>query len=156
MNSIRNFESKGRKKDASKRVRIDITQIPSEGSTQILECLVKDLSLDLEEVEFTEPIQVIAQLKREVNFVRAEGEVKGNLRLRCSRCLEDFIRDFSYGLNLLFSVKKEDTFIDITENLREEIILNHPFKVLCKSDCKGLCPLCGQNLNKGRCNCGTT
>lgn len=137
-------------------VKIDITQIPPEGITKTLECLAADLSLDLEEAKFTKPIQVITRLKREINFVRAEGEIKGNLRLSCSRCLEDFMRDFSYGLSLLFSVKKEDTFIDITENLREEIILNHPFKVLCKSDCKGLCPLCGQNLNKGRCNCGTT
>ncbi len=137
-------------------VKIDITQIPPEGIIKTLECSVDDLSLDLEEARFTNPIQVTTQLKREINFVRIEGEVKGNLELRCSRCLEDFTKDFSYGLNLLFSVKREDAFIDITENLREEIILNHPFKVLCKSDCKGLCSLCGQNLNKGRCSCGTT
>jgi len=153
VNPLRNFDKKSSKKVISNGVKIDITQIPPEGATKTLKCLPSDLSFDSEEIEFTQPIQINAQLKREMSLVQVKGDVIINLKLKCSRCLEDFIKDFSYNLNLEFPVKKEDVFIDIAEDLRSEIILNHPFKILCKPDCKGLCLACGMNLNKGACNC---
>ena len=145
-----------------KPLRIDITQIPLEGSTKDLEYSICDLSI--KDIEFTKPIQVKFLLKREINPVRngtsnglnlihLKGKISGNLNLHCSRCLEDFKKDFRYNLNLEFPVRREQAFIDITEAFRQEIILNQPFKILCSIDCKGLCPVCGANLNKGRCNC---
>ncbi len=43
--------------------------------------------------------------------------------------------------------------IDLSEFLKEQIVLSLPYKLLCKEDCKGLCPKCGTNLNIEKCNC---
>ncbi|MCR5426449.1 MAG: DUF177 domain-containing protein [Lachnospiraceae bacterium] len=45
--------------------------------------------------------------------------------------------------------------IDTDALLRNEISLNWPVKILCREDCKGLCPVCGRNLNEGDCGCDT-
>ena len=37
----------------------------------------------------------------------------------------------------------------------DEILLNWPMKILCRPDCKGVCPVCGKNLNDGECGCDT-
>ena len=46
-----------------------------------------------------------------------------------------------------------EDFVDLTANMREDIILELPQRVLCAEDCKGLCPHCGKDLNKGPCRC---
>jgi uncharacterized protein len=137
-------------------IKIDITHIPSQGCIETIECQKSQLFLDSEEILSNRPIQVILQLKRGIGYIQVKGEIKVNLKLNCSRCLEDFTKDFSYNLDLNFPVREDQLFLDITEDLRQEIILNRPFKILCRPDCKGLCPVCGSNLNKGVCSCGIT
>lgn len=44
--------------------------------------------------------------------------------------------------------------IDLTEGLRQSVILSLPSKLLCRGNCRGLCPRCGRDLNKGDCDCG--
>ena len=39
--------------------------------------------------------------------------------------------------------------------VRDTLLVAEPLRELCKSDCKGLCPVCGQNLNEGQCDCDT-
>lgn len=43
--------------------------------------------------------------------------------------------------------------LDLEELLREELQLSWPSKVLCSEECKGICSVCGQNLNEGDCEC---
>lgn len=43
--------------------------------------------------------------------------------------------------------------IDLAIGIREAIILSQPIMQICKDDCKGLCPVCGKNLNTGSCSC---
>ncbi len=43
--------------------------------------------------------------------------------------------------------------LDITEDIRDMVILSLPMKPLCSDTCKGLCPKCGTNLNEEKCNC---
>ena len=47
----------------------------------------------------------------------------------------------------------EDMQLDLDELVRSEVILHMPMKHLCKPDCRGICPVCGQNLNEGDCGC---
>ncbi|MBR1859940.1 MAG: DUF177 domain-containing protein [Selenomonadaceae bacterium] len=47
----------------------------------------------------------------------------------------------------------DDGFIDIAEMIRDTVMAAQPIKNLCKEDCKGLCPICGANLNENECNC---
>lgn len=54
--------------------------------------------------------------------------------------------------------EEEDTFLkedqlDVDRLIYDEILVNWPAKVLCKDDCRGICPKCGQNLNQRDCGC---
>ena len=46
--------------------------------------------------------------------------------------------------------------LDVDKLVYAEILVNWPMRVLCKDDCKGICKVCGMNLNKGACNCQRT
>lgn len=99
------------------------------------------------------------------NKVHINGEVSISLEMPCDRCLEPTTQ------NIVFSFEKDIDFdedtsedmddrsyidgktIDIDGMLYSEILMNLPTKVLCNEECKGICRVCGKNLNKGDCGC---
>jgi uncharacterized protein len=119
--------------------------------------LAKDLTVDLLEgtVEFT----------RTNEGIFAEGSFCTRIQVECVRCLETFAQPLAFRLEerFLFSsaLSKggpvfpilEGGFIDLSEPLREHILLAMPMRPLCRPDCRGLCSQCGQNLNEGTCDC---
>ena len=56
--------------------------------------------------------------------------------------------------DLVLLADAEEGAYDILPRVREAVILELPMRFLCSEDCKGLCPLCGANLNRGPCACG--
>ncbi len=87
------------------------------------------------------------------------------LHAECVRCLTDF----QLGLNIDFTelyafsqksvtesglILPEDAHINLYPIIREYMLLDIPIKPLCSPDCKGLCPICGENLNENPCNHG--
>lgn len=79
------------------------------------------------------------------------GSVNGGFRLNCSRCLTSFISSFEQDLESVFP--KTTVELDAGEEIRQDIVLAVPEKPVCKPDCKGLCPICGINLNTNSCKC---
>ena len=90
------------------------------------------------------------------------------VKLECTRCLEPFTlpleRDmeevfYPEGLRGKVSEKDEvvsyftDDTLDLGESIRENLQLALPMKRLCQEHCRGLCPVCGHNLNEGECGC---
>ena len=93
----------------------------------------------------------------------------------CARCLEPVIEDVNRSFDLFYAplpkgakpkedrLKDDDTEIAFFEGdglfladvLREQVLLALPLKVICQSDCRGLCPNCGANLNHEECRCET-
>ena len=84
----------------------------------------------------------------------------------CRRCLVPVSLPVTAEIGALFSegadaeddpdcypVSPDASVIDLTPAVREELALAAPAFLLCREDCKGLCPRCGQNLNTGPCNC---
>lgn len=134
-------------------MKINIEQIPESG-LELKESLTPgDLDLDRPDIKFTEPIDISCQASKGIATVSLNLRISAIMHLTCGRCLEEFSTGVSRQLKL--DLPLEDTKeIDITDNLREEIILGFPLKPLCLANCRGLCPDCGQNLNKGRCKCG--
>jgi len=84
----------------------------------------------------------------------------------CRRCLVPVVRPFTAKVDVLFSEDQEsddpsvyvippDTkMLDLSPAVREELILAAPDYVLCRDDCRGLCPRCGKDLNERPCDCG--
>lgn len=84
--------------------------------------------------------------------------VRGTLRtvilVQCSRCSVFTPRDIvDEGFEVVKKVSETEEYVDLTEDMRESIILAFPSYPVCSSGCKGLCAQCGANLNDGPCDC---
>ncbi len=97
------------------------------------------------------------------------GEMELTVLLRCDRCLKDvpytFSLKFSNGVTApefgaAVSEEEADTSLighqfDVDDLVYNEISVNWPMKILCKPDCRGICSVCGKDLNEGACECDT-
>ena len=137
-------------------MKIEVNQIPPEGMVLAEEIALGALDLETDLIKFSGPVKVKAKVDKITNAVTVHLNVSAPVHLICSRCLEDFKIDFKKDINLNYPVSKNELSVDLDPDIREEIILDYPIKPLCKSDCRGLCPKCGKNLNQGGCSCGTT
>lgn len=138
-------------------MKIKIDSIPSLGSLTLNE-EIEPVSLDLETpvIHFPEPIMVRHSVSRGTNVVSVDSTVEAKFSLTCCRCLGEFTQKFFKKLKFNFVIDKSIQFIDTTDSIREELFLSYPLKPLCRPDCKGLCSICGGNLNEGGCFCATT
>ena len=133
-------------------MKIHIDQIPERGLELTESCRPSRLDLNRPGIKFTEPIELCVRISKGINNISVNLNINTVMQLTCSRCLEEFAFSLSKQISLNFPIEDKEE-IDITDNLREEVILSYPLKPLCRPDCLGLCPVCGQNLNKGKCNC---
>ncbi|MFZ7121168.1 MAG: YceD family protein [Eubacteriaceae bacterium] len=103
-------------------------------------------------------LNISGYIKALNNELIIELNVKLKTKMKCSRCLDDF----DYELNTEVSEKYnlddaqeiiENDNINLTELIRENVLINIPIKAICDVNCKGLCPTCGKNKNIQSCNC---
>ncbi len=82
------------------------------------------------------------------------GQVEVPLQLRCSRCAHFFSTTARVSSFLhAYECSEHLEFLDVSDDVREDLLLEIPGFPLCDEGCKGLCAQCGQNLNEGRCGC---
>lgn len=91
-----------------------------------------------------------------------QGDFSAETTLECVRCLTEFEHQLNWEFTELYAFNKksvsesdlllpEDQHIDLQPLIREYALLDIPINPSCKPDCKGLCPVCGQNLNEADC-----
>ena len=108
-----------------------------------------------------------------IQDIRLRGEIATRLELTCARCLDPVERDVRRDFELLYRPLGADAGRDelsvtdaeaeigyyqgdgllLEDVLREQVLLAVPLKIICRADCKGLCPHCGKNLNQEQCSC---
>jgi uncharacterized protein len=81
------------------------------------------------------------------------GEVSTKVKATCGRCLEEFELELANRDICRFYEKVSESEIEISEDIREDLLINLPTNLLCREDCQGLCPKCGCNLNEDSCDC---
>lgn len=81
------------------------------------------------------------------------GSAFAELATKCSLCLKDVVHRIGSDKICIHKEKVPEDIIDLTEDVREEILLSVPSRFKCSDDCKGLCPGCGADLNSERCKC---
>jgi uncharacterized protein len=111
-----------------------------------------------------------------VEDIRLVGKFSTDLSVLCARCLESVDQHLAEEFDLLYrplgvdakgddaSIGRAETEIGyyqgegllLEDTLKEQILLALPVKLLCRSDCKGLCPHCGRNLNVESCDCAAS
>ena len=114
---------------------------------------------------FTTPVSLEGEVIKEQDIYYVEGTGSVGICMPCSRCLEPVELSVDFKLNEKFGNNAGDdeeieTFsgdsIDLSSAVMRNILAVMPMKVVCSDDCKGLCHVCGQNLNVKDCGCDTT
>jgi uncharacterized protein len=108
-----------------------------------------------------------------VKDIRLTGELGTRIEMACARCLEPVVEKVTRSFDLLYrplgtdagraelSVTRAEAEVSyyqgeallLEDAVREQVLLALPLKVICREDCKGLCPHCGKNLNVEQCSC---
>jgi len=141
--------------EASEGLVIDIARLDRDGESVQGEIPAAVLGYDPDDLLFQPagPLRYDLYVQQLGNELLARGKVSEDFTCVCVRCGRDFPWTASDN-EVAFSLEIEsEEFADLTEELRECIILSFPSNPLCNEDCKGLCPHCGADLNKGPCSC---
>ncbi|HEV8510845.1 MAG TPA: DUF177 domain-containing protein [Gemmatimonadales bacterium] len=149
-------------------LRVDLRELARTGAVETRgELTQDDPMLEGTEISLKEPVVVGGRLQSigQDRFYW-QGTIRTVVRGDCRRCLTPVTTPVNLEVGALFTqdpealddaesyaVAPEATEIDVTPAVREELMLAAPRYVLCREDCKGLCPQCGKDLNAGPCGC---
>ena len=126
-----------------------------------------------ERIQLTEPATVTGKVRLAGNEVFVNGHVETRAQVECDRCLKtvelpvsadfalEYITGDEYESNATAELTEDQLLIavfdgkgiDVDEVVKEQILLTVPTRMLCREDCKGICPECGKHLNTGECSC---
>lgn len=135
-------------------MKIEISRLSHTGSSTLSEKFTPQaLDLGMPNIKFRGALEVNVAAQKSGSTVIVKGDIFLPLTMLCSRCLAEYLYDLKRKVAFDYDINSNDTSIDITEDVRSEIILNYSLNPLCKPDCKGLCLKCGKDLNEGKCGC---
>lgn len=117
---------------------------------------------------YPEEMAVHVEVNKYEKNIQCALEIHTMGHYTCDRCLADYVLPFEDSFQLLFHLGQRDLItdeedvivlpaetveIDLTDWVIEMLILDVPMKMLCREDCKGICPGCGADLNLEACTC---
>jgi len=149
-------------------MRIQVSDIPDEGME-----IEDEENIDSKTGGIASRAALKLRVDKVGSEVRLKGEIRAGLTLECSRCLKPFGDDLVVPVDLVFvpaeAVEDEeghelasdemntgfyrDGELDLGEISGEQVLLSMSMKPLCSESCKGICPICGKDLNEGSCKC---
>ena len=128
---------------------------------------LREIPIDLKNYSFenefpVENLNGVITLARTQNGIRALVELRAKIEAECDRCLEPYQQELNTSFEEIFTFENrplsedetiipEDGNLDFETLIREYLILDMPVKQICRPECKGLCSVCGQNLNENDC-----
>jgi len=148
-------------------LKVDLGQLGREGSVSVEAQLAPDAEM-WSDTDLTWSGDVEARFRASLagtGELVARGSVAGTLAQECRRCLEAVSTPFEGELTLVFvsegsevgdsgyAFDEGSSELDLSDAVREEVVLAVDPYVLCTPECKGLCPQCGTNRNVGTCDC---
>jgi uncharacterized protein len=155
-------------------MRIELENLERGGGAFAREYGAGDLEFDDQDLHLVEPVRVSGSIRRQHEVVELNGRLVTKVAVACGRCLKsvelpievDFAERFTPAVawknEELHELQAEDLdlavfdgeSIELDDLVKEEIMLAMPGHTLCREECKGLCPVCGTDLNETSCECG--
>lgn len=158
---------------------LHLNEIPQGGLSLSCDVLAEELMLGPDDVRIPGGLAVALNAISAGSTVHVTGTLRGTARRQCVRCLNDYDdalwvpvvgeyhRDTDLKPKAAGRERSErsgddagdDVYvytgevIELGEMLREQVLLATPMQPLCREECLGLCPVCGQDLNERRCEC---
>lgn len=132
-----------------------------------------EIDLDGAEAKIKDAVEVSGRATKRIAQTDVAGVIRAELEIECTRCLQPIDKKFEIPFAAAFVTPEnytqareaevnaadldvsilEGNEIDLTELVREQILLNLPEQIFCREDCQGLCEKCGANRNLVNCNC---
>lgn len=132
------------------------------GSSKDVESEVDAAAFEFDDQRIADrPVSVHLRLESLSDGITVNGTATFGVRGECRRCLRPIDDDVTVAISELFQVTVQDPDAYPIEQdqapllpmVRENILLAVPLAPLCRTDCAGLCPVCGRDLNEGGCDC---
>jgi uncharacterized protein len=127
----------------------------------------RDIHFEYPKIKFDEDLEVedfagVVRLNRTPQGILIEGQFGGKTSVQCVRCLVDFLQPVKTDFEELFAFSQrsvteseliipEDGNIDLGPLVHDYLLIEVPICPLCRPDCKGLCEVCGEDLNQAVC-----
>ncbi|MBI1805974.1 MAG: DUF177 domain-containing protein [Ignavibacteria bacterium] len=121
------------------------------------------------ENNFNKPVEVDAHLDKTSRQLYLTVDIRTSAHFECDRSLDEFEQPLTAHFNMFFVydeleadkyppdevhvIAPDTVSLDLTKDIREMVLLSVPLKLLCRENCKGLCPQCGTNWNHESCDC---
>ncbi|MEE1219207.1 MAG: DUF177 domain-containing protein [Ruminococcus sp.] len=137
----------------------------NEGEVKQVKYKLDISNIDIDGVyPFKTPLDVVATAGNRASLVDLELNVTFDYTRSCDRCCEEFTKVMKMNFNHRLAqtlvddgnddyIETPDFKLDLDEVVITDVLLSLPGKNLCKDDCKGLCYMCGHNLNESDCAC---
>jgi len=128
---------------------------------------VCEFPFDFEKIKLSDDLELrnfsgLVNIGRTPQGLLVTGKLEAGTTLDCVRCLKSFSHSMDWEMTEMYAFNEksvsdsglivpEDAQIDLEPLIREYALLEIPINPICKPDCKGLCPECGQDLNMKDC-----
>lgn len=123
-------------------------------------------------VRFPSPPEASGEVVNSAGYMRLRLDLSLDFVAPCARCLADVAGTYRFTLEKTVATPEmldgldedkvddfavvEDGFLDLSDPAYSLLLSEFPSRVLCREDCRGLCPICGTDLNEGSCSCKTS
>lgn len=134
---------------------VDISRLNPAGDVIRGEVPVAALGLEDERMtRFKDPVKLDLSTQQPPGELVVHGVIEVLCEQECSRCAEFYSTTVRVSSFLrAYEIPDGTDTVDLTADIREDVLLALPPFPLCSDDCKGLCPQCGKNRNEGPCAC---
>jgi len=127
----------------------------------------EELPFSAQDYHLTRALVFRGQLQNDGDGILSlTGQIQTAYAGECARCLAPVVRDLDVALTEAFFPAKDadkaagkDSYVyegsqlDISQAIRDNLVLSLPPRLYCREDCRGLCPVCGADLNQTDCGC---
>lgn len=154
-------------------MKIDLAKVSETGTPLDTEIPAEEIETGDENIRLTGPVRVKGEFVRKGETFEFNGTIEGDAESSCTRCLKVLERPLNIKYHAVYAREDElareqsaevetadldtdviaDDTLDMAEAAREQILLSIPEQIFCREDCKGLCSMCGADLNLIDCNC---
>ena len=130
------------------------------------EFVMPEISFMGEEFDFSAPLKVEGTITNNSKSLELSAAVTGSASVHCARCGKPFEAEISFPIKETLMREGEEVpedediivysgkEIELDDVIVKNFLMNVSVKYLCREDCKGICPVCGADLNEVTCDCG--
>ncbi len=160
-------------------MHLELNDIKEGGLEQVYACNLSDFPELLTLAAsggpvFAEPLDFSLRFQKTGTFVEVDGRFDAAVELKCGRCLQNFKLSLTESFSFTFvprsnednsdeeveldveelgMIPYQDETLELAVPLQEQLLMAIPISPLCAESCRGLCPVCGNNLNIESCDC---